>query len=115
MLRLLIFLVGMLSTRRPEAVSPRPARDRDEPEEDAAWYLPPRPEPPRLPREARTMPLRPDHGTAAEPGIGPAVLHVDRVRHRVVHGDVVNRPRQLWLGQHDRDAHAAGHPARRAA
>jgi len=37
MLRLLIFLVGMLSTRRPEAVSPRPARDRDEPEEDAAW------------------------------------------------------------------------------
>ena len=36
MLRLLIFLVGILSTRRPEAVSPRPARDWDEPEEDAA-------------------------------------------------------------------------------
>src|ERR1700730_3453144 len=63
MLRLLIFLVGMLSTRRPEAVSPRQARDRDEPEEDAAWYLPPRPElPPRLPREARTMPVPPEPG-----------------------------------------------------
>ena len=63
MLRLLIFLVGILSTRRPEAVSPRPARDRDEPDEDATWYLPPRPEPPpRLPRDARTMPLRPQRG-----------------------------------------------------
>jgi hypothetical protein len=63
MLRLLIFLVGMLSARRPGAASPRPARDRDEPEEDATWYLPPRPEPPpRLPREARTMPLRPERG-----------------------------------------------------
>jgi len=63
MLRLLIFLVGILSTRRPEAVSPRPARDWAEPEEDATWYLPPRPEPPRrLPRELRTMPLRPERG-----------------------------------------------------
>ena len=63
MLRLLILLVGMLSTRRPGAVSPRPARDRDEAEEDATWYLPPRPEPPpRLPREPRTMPLRPERG-----------------------------------------------------
>ena len=49
MLRLLIFLVGMLSTRRPGAVSPRLARDRDEPEEESTWYLPPRPEPPPEP------------------------------------------------------------------
>src|SRR5690348_7056033 len=61
MLRLLIFLVGMLSTRRQEASSRRPARDRDEPDDDATWYLPPRPErPPQLPREPRTMPFRPD-------------------------------------------------------
>src|ERR1700750_736744 len=63
MLRLLIFLVGMLSTRRPEAVSRRPTGDWDDPEEDATWYLPPRPEPPpRLPREPRTMPFRPERG-----------------------------------------------------
>ena len=63
MLRLLIFLVGMLSTRRPGASSPRPARDRDEQDEDATWYLPPRPErPPQLPREPRTMPFRADRG-----------------------------------------------------
>ena len=40
MLRLLIFLVGMLSTRRPEAVSSRPARDHDDPDDDATWFLP---------------------------------------------------------------------------
>jgi len=61
MLRLLIFLVGMLSTRRPGAVSWRPARDHDDPDEDATWYLPPRPDLPLQPtRESRTMPLRPE-------------------------------------------------------
>ena len=61
MLRLLIFLVGMLSTRRPGAVSWRPARDHDDPDEDATWYLPPRPDlPPQPTRESRTMPLRPE-------------------------------------------------------
>ena len=44
MLRLLIFLVGMLSTRRPGTVSWRPARDQDDPSEDATWFLPPRPD-----------------------------------------------------------------------
>jgi hypothetical protein len=61
MLRLLIFLVGMLSTRRPGAVSWRPARDHDDPDEDATWYLPPRPDLPLQPtREPRTMPFRPE-------------------------------------------------------
>ena len=61
MLRLLIFLVGMLSTRRPGTVSWRPARDHDDPDEDATWYLPPRPDLPLQPtRESRTMPLRPE-------------------------------------------------------
>jgi hypothetical protein len=61
MLRLLIFLVGMLSTRRPGAVSWRPARDHDDPDEDATWYLPPRPDLPlQATRESRTMPLRPE-------------------------------------------------------
>jgi hypothetical protein len=61
MLRLLIFLVGMLSTRRPGAVSWRPARDHDDPDEDATWYLPPRPDlPPQPTRESRTMPLWPE-------------------------------------------------------
>ena len=61
MLRLLIFLVGMLSTRRPGAVSWRPARDHDDPDEGATWYLPPRPDlPPHPTRESRTMPLRPE-------------------------------------------------------
>ena len=53
MLRLLIFLVGMLSTRRPGAVSWRPARDHDDPDEDATWYLPPRPD---LPPPTRAAP-----------------------------------------------------------
>ena len=61
MLRLLIFLVGMLSTRRPGAVSWRPARDHDDPDEDGTWYLPPRPDLPLQPtREPRTMPFRPE-------------------------------------------------------
>ena len=61
MLRLLIFLVGMLSTRRPGAVSWRPARDHDDPDEDATWFLPPRPDRPLQPtREPRTMPFRPE-------------------------------------------------------
>jgi hypothetical protein len=61
MLRLLVFLVGMLSTRRPGAVSWRPARDRYDPDEDATWFLPPRPDlPPQPARETRTMPFRPD-------------------------------------------------------
>src|SRR2546430_16913269 len=62
MLRLLIFLVGMLSTRRPGAVPPRPARDQDDLDEDATWFLPPRPEPPQPPREPRTVPRRPGRG-----------------------------------------------------
>jgi hypothetical protein len=61
MLRLLIFLVGMLSTRRPGAVSSRRARDHEDPDEDATWYLPPRPDLPLQPtREPRTMPFRPE-------------------------------------------------------
>ena len=61
MLRLLIFLVGMLSTRRPGTVSWRPARDQDDPDEDATWFLPPRPDLPLQPtREQRTMPFRAD-------------------------------------------------------
>jgi hypothetical protein len=61
MLRLLIVLVGMLSTRRPEAVSSRPARDHDDPDDDATWILPPRPDRSlQSAREQRTMPLRPE-------------------------------------------------------
>src|SRR5437773_12017316 len=61
MLRLLILLVGMLSTRRPEAVSSRPAWDHDDSGDDAAWLLPPRPDlPPQSARAPRTMPLRPE-------------------------------------------------------
>ena len=61
MVRLLIFLVGMLSTRRPGAVSSRPARYQDDPDEDATWFLPPRPDRPLQPtREPRTMPFRPE-------------------------------------------------------
>jgi hypothetical protein len=61
MLRLLIFLVGMLSTRRPGAVSSRRARDHDDPDEDATWFPPPRPDLPLQPtREPRTMPFRPE-------------------------------------------------------
>jgi hypothetical protein len=56
MLRLLIFLVGMLSTHRPAAVPPR----QGEPDEEATWFLPPRPEPPPRPYgEPRTLPLGP--------------------------------------------------------
>ena len=63
MLRLLIALVGMLSTRRPGAAWSRSARDQDEPEDEATWYLSPRPEPPpRSPRDFRTMPVRPERG-----------------------------------------------------
>ena len=62
MLRLLIFLVGMLSTRRRGAVPARPARDQDDLDEDATWFLPPRPEPPQPPREPRTVPRRPGRG-----------------------------------------------------
>ena len=62
MLRLLIFLVGMLSTRRPEGVSPRPGEALDE-DEDPTWFLPPRPGPPRRPPgEPRTMLLRQERG-----------------------------------------------------
>jgi hypothetical protein len=61
MLRLLIFLVGMLSTRRPGAVSWHPARNHDDPDEDATCYLPPRPDLPlQATRESRTMPLGPE-------------------------------------------------------
>jgi hypothetical protein len=63
MLRLLIFLVGMLSTRRPGPVPPRTAGG-DRPAEggpgddDGPWFHPPRPEPPRPYHEPRTLPLR---------------------------------------------------------
>jgi len=61
MLRLLVFLVGMLSTRRPGAASSRPARGRYDPDEDATWFLPPRPDlPPQPTGEPRTMPFRPE-------------------------------------------------------
>jgi hypothetical protein len=64
MLRLLILLAGMLSTRRPRAMSPRSA-DRygyaeDGPDDDGAWFRAPAPErPPRPYGEPRTLPLRP--------------------------------------------------------
>jgi hypothetical protein len=62
MLRLLIFLVGMLSTRRPEGVSLRPGEALDE-DEDPTWFRPAQPGPPRRPAgEPRTMPLRPERG-----------------------------------------------------
>jgi len=67
MLRLLIFLVGMLSTRRPGPVSSRTARGYGRAEggpddDDGQWFHPPRPEPPpRWPHhEPRTLPLRPE-------------------------------------------------------
>jgi len=65
MLRLLIFLAGMLSTRRPGPVSSRTARGYGPaeagPDDDGPWFHPPRPEPPpRRPyHEPRTLPLRP--------------------------------------------------------
>ena len=55
MLRLLIFFVGMLSTRRPGHAYP-PA---DEADEDGTWFVPPQPgPPPRLYREPPTLPLQ---------------------------------------------------------
>jgi hypothetical protein len=64
MLRLLILLAGMLSTRRPGAMTPRPTRTDgfadDEPDDDGMWFHAPRPgPPPQLSREPRTRPLRP--------------------------------------------------------
>ena len=64
MLRLLILLAGMLSTRRPGAVPPRSAERygyaEDGPDDDRTWFRAPRPEPPPQPyREPRTLPLRP--------------------------------------------------------
>jgi hypothetical protein len=66
MLRLLIFLVGMLSTRRPGPVSSRTAggygRAEGGPDDDDdPWFHPPRTEPPprRPHHEPRTLPLRP--------------------------------------------------------
>ncbi len=65
MLRLLILLVGMLSTRRPGARSPRSAGTygygyEDGPDDDGAWFHAPAPErPPRPYGEPRTLPLRP--------------------------------------------------------
>lgn len=55
MLRLLIFFVGMLSTRRPGRADP----PEDEPDEDGTWFVPPRPGP-RPYREPPTLSLRPD-------------------------------------------------------
>ena len=65
MLRLLIFLVSMLSTRRPGPVSSRPPSDyghtRGRPDDDdGPWFHPPRPGPPsRLYREPATLPFAP--------------------------------------------------------
>jgi hypothetical protein len=63
MLRLLILLAGMLSTRRPGAMPPRRAGTygfaEDEPEDDGTWFHAPRPGPPTQPYdEPRTRPLR---------------------------------------------------------
>ena len=66
MLRFLIFLVGMLSTRRPGGTVPlRPGghgalRDRGPGDEDETWFVPPsprRPEPERPVREGGTVPM----------------------------------------------------------
>jgi hypothetical protein len=64
MLRLLILLAGMLSTRRPGAMTPQPTRTdgfaEDWTDDDDTWFHAPRPgPPPQLYREPRTMPLRP--------------------------------------------------------
>jgi len=63
MLRLLILLAGMLSTRRPDAVSPRsggPFGYAEDGPGDGTWFHAPRPEPPPRPsREPPTRPLRP--------------------------------------------------------
>ena len=64
MLRLLILLAGMLSTRRPGARSPRSTGTygyaEDGPDDDGAWFHAPAPErPPRPYGEPRTLPLRP--------------------------------------------------------
>jgi hypothetical protein len=70
MLRLLIFLAGMLATRRPGGVAARPGgrygRAEDGPEDyapwsdDAPWFHAPSPGPPQPYREPRTLPLRPE-------------------------------------------------------
>ena len=64
MLRLLILLAGMLSTRRPGPMPPRPAGTdgyaEDGPDDDGTWFHAPRPgPPPQLYREPRTRPLPP--------------------------------------------------------
>jgi len=62
MLRLLIFLAGMLSTRRPGAVTGRSAgsygRAEDEPDDDGPWFHAPPPAPPRPYQVPPTLPLR---------------------------------------------------------
>jgi len=59
MLRLLILLAGMLSTRRPAGMSPRPAGPyglaEDEPDDDGVWSRPV--PPPQHYREPHTRPL----------------------------------------------------------
>src|SRR6266581_2821196 len=70
MLRLLIFLVGMLSTNRPRAAALRPGEsyrrpaapdpDADDPDDGDPWYLPPQSQPPRRPfREPGPVRSRP--------------------------------------------------------
>jgi hypothetical protein len=57
MLRFLIFLVGMLSTRRPGGTALRTGRPYRQAEEES-WFAPDRAEPPRPPfREAGTAPM----------------------------------------------------------
>src|SRR6516165_2975217 len=64
MLRLLILLAGMLSTRRPGPMPPRPAGTdgfaKDGPDDYGTWFHAPRPGPrPQPYREPRTRPLPP--------------------------------------------------------
>jgi len=63
MLRLLIFLAGMLATRRPGGVAARSGgaygRAEDGPDDDGPWFHAPPPAPSRPYREPRTLPLRP--------------------------------------------------------
>ena len=83
MLRLLIFLVGMLSTRRPGRVSSRTAggygRAGGGPgDDDGPWFHPPQPEPPpRRPyHEPRTLPLRPERRRRIPPRLTWAAVLV---------------------------------------
>jgi hypothetical protein len=63
MLRLMILLASLLSTRRPGGLAGRPAgtygRTEDGPDDDGPWFHAPPPAPPRPHYEPRTLPLPP--------------------------------------------------------